>query len=194
MRSLFKIPFLPFVLFFPAIIIATYLLFFQSGSDPTETFQPIEEEVRENEWVDERSKFEFREEEDLDSPKRENFLSNSLLLTQLSGFPFLFKTKEIFDTLGENIFRPDHHSATQSKSFHEKLEYLENKKSFTGLDPLEEEEFILVQLRKKKDLREILNKTFEKFKEELSATQRKEFLTELQSLDRSILELSQKSK
>lgn len=191
MRSLSKFRIPIYLSIFTAIILCLCFIF--SGSDPKSNFssktpEPSEEQFSFTETMNDPS---FTE-EDLESALDKNF-TDSFVLTELVGFPFLFKTREIFENLGQNIFSPDLNQTEKTKSFHEKLEYLENKKSFTGLNTFEEEEYLILQLRKKKDLREILYKTFEKLKEELSETRRKEFRMELESLDRSISELSQKS-
>ncbi|TGK09739.1 hypothetical protein EHO58_05020 [Leptospira selangorensis] len=191
MRSLSKFRILIFLFPFTTIVFCFYFMF--SGSDPKVSFtahtsKSIEEQVSFAETLNDP----LFTEEISENNSDKNF-TDSFVLTELVGFPFLSKTMEIFENLGENIFRPNLNQTEKSKSFHEKLEYLENKKSFAGLDKFEEEEYILLQLRKKKDLREILYKTFEKLKEELSETRKKEFRMELESLDRSISELSKKS-
>ncbi|PJZ47623.1 hypothetical protein [Leptospira saintgironsiae] len=192
MRSLSKFRIPIFLSLFIVIILCLYFIF--SGSDPkntssSKTPESSEEQFSFTETTTNDPNFtEEAPESDLDK----NF-TDSFVLIELVGFPFLSKTREIFENLGENIFSPDLNQTEKTKSFHEKLEYLENKKSFTGLNNFEEEEYLILQLRKKKDLREILYKTFEKLKEELSETRRKEFRMELESLDRSISELSQKS-
>ncbi|EMK01394.1 hypothetical protein AB3N61_02825 [Leptospira sp. WS58.C1] len=190
MKPRSKFRFLIFLFLFTAIIFCFYFL--SSGSDP-------EGPAASKTHLSEQEPFSFaemstgsihlEETSDLDPDKNSN---DSFILVELVGFPFLSKTKEIFENLGENIFRPDPDLTEKAKVFQEKLEYLDNKRSFTGLNTFEEEEYILLQLRKKKDLREILNITFEKLKEELSETRRKEFQTELESLDLSISELSKK--
>ncbi|MGJ4788029.1 hypothetical protein [Leptospira koniambonensis] len=191
MRSLSKSQILIFLSLFTVIILCLY--FMLSGYDPEPSFSLKTSRRSEDQagFVETFNDSNFTE-ETTDSDIDENF-TDSFVLTELVGFPFLSKTIEIFENLGENIFRPDPDQTEKSKSFHEKLEYLENKRSFTGLNVFEEEEYLSLQLRKKKDLREILNKTFEKLKEELSETRKKEFRMELESLDRSISELSQKS-
>ncbi|PJZ77513.1 OmpH family outer membrane protein [Leptospira neocaledonica] len=191
MRSLSKFRILIFSI--PFIIVIFYFYFLPSESDPeilttSKTWTETEEYLNFTETSNESILSEETSESDLDK----NF-TNSFVLISLVDFPFLSKTREIFENLGENIFSPSPDQSEKAKSFYEKLEYLENKRSFTGLNTFEEEEYILLQLRKKKDLREILNKTFEKLKEELSETRRKEFRTELESLDRSISELSRKN-
>ncbi|GBF40261.1 OmpH family outer membrane protein [Leptospira johnsonii] len=191
MRSLSKFRLSIFSFLFTSVIFCFYFIF--SGSDPelsttAKAHEPAEEPLSFAESFTGSIFSEETSEPDLDK----NF-TDSFILVELAGFPFLSKTKEIFENLGENIFRPGLDQTEKAKSFHEKLEYLENKRSFAGLNTFEEEDYVLLQLRKKKDLREILNKTFEKLKEELSETRRKEFRTELESLDRSISELSKKS-
>ncbi|PKA15798.1 hypothetical protein [Leptospira haakeii] len=191
MRSTSKFRVLIFLFLFAAIVFCFYFIF--SESDPDSSFnskvrEPSEEQFSFAETLDDS----FLAEEIPENSSDKDF-SDDFVLTELVGFPFLSKTREIFENLGRNIFRPDPNHAEMVKSFHEKLEYLENKRSFTGLNTFEEEEYILLQLRKKKDLREILYKTFEKLKEELSETRKKEFRTELESLDRSISELSKKN-
>ncbi|TGL33841.1 hypothetical protein EHQ52_04735 [Leptospira koniambonensis] len=191
MRSLSKSQILIFLSLFTVIILCLY--FMLSGYDPEPSFSSKTSRRSEDQasFVETFNDSNFTE-ETTDSDIDENF-ADSFVLTELVGFPFLSKTIEIFENLGENIFRPDPDQTEKSKSFHEKLEYLESKRSFAGLNTFEEEEYLSLQLRKKKDLREILNKTFEKLKEELSETRKKEFRMELESLDRSISELSQKS-
>ncbi|TGM99532.1 hypothetical protein [Leptospira dzoumogneensis] len=191
MRSLSKSQILIFLFFITVLIFCFYFVF--SGSDPEIPFisKTLESSKEHLSFAETSNDLSFTEE--VSEPDPEKNFTDSFVLIELVNFPFLSKTREVFENLGENIFRPDPNQTDKTKSFHEKLEYLENKRSFTGLSIFEEEEFTLLQLRKKKDLREILNKTFEKLKEELSETRRKEFQTELESLDRSISELSKKT-
>ncbi len=123
----------------------------------------------------------------------ETVFSEKISLSEFTQFPFFTRGIELFENLKGNIFRPDAdpENINKAKYFHETLEYLEGKQSLLGLSPLEKEELVILQLRKKKDLREVLNNTYEKFKEELSAEQKREFSIELQSLDDSIRKLSQ---
>lgn len=191
MRSLSKSQILIFLFFTTVLIFCFYFVF--SGSDPEIPFisKTLESSKEHLSFAETSNDLSFTEE--VSEPDPDKNFTDSFVLIELVNFPFLSKTREVFENLGENIFRPDPNQIDKTKSFHEKLEYLENKRSFTGLSIFEEEEFTLLQLRKKKDLREILNKTFEKLKEELSETRRKEFQTELESLDRSISELSKKT-
>lgn len=191
MRSASKFRVLIFLFLLTAIVFCFYFLFSESAPKTSFTANTYESSDKQVSFAETLNDPLFTEEISENNPDK-NF-SDSFVLTGLVGFPFLSKTKEIFENLGENIFRPNPDQTEKSKFFHEKLEYLENKRSFAGLDKFEEEEYILLQLRKKKDLREILYKTFEKLKEELSETRKKEFLTELESLDRSISELSKKN-
>lgn len=109
----------------------------------------------------------------------------------LSYFPLLQRTSDLFSSLKENVNLPGFGS--EAKAFHEKLEYLEGKESLSVLDRFEKEELVLLRLRKKKDLKQILGSVLEKFKEELSTEQRKEFESELRNLDLEIRSLSKES-
>lgn len=110
-----------------------------------------------------------------------------------TNFGLFTSAATLLSDLRQNVFFAEEDSALQAKAFHETIEYLEGKESLLGLDPFEREELVRLQLRKKKDLKEILSGTYEKFKDELTVERRKEFLSELQSLDHSIQVLSQES-
>ncbi|EPG76242.1 hypothetical protein LEP1GSC058_1381 [Leptospira fainei serovar Hurstbridge str. BUT 6] len=121
---------------------------------------------------------------------------SELAKTTLVKIPFThLSLSGMWDNLEDNIFKPDSNPTRIEaiRSFHEKLDYLEGKEKSIGLTVFEQDEFISLQLKKKKDLREVLKKSYEQFKEGLSEEQKKDFNLQLQSIDDSILKLSNKA-
>ncbi|EQA43812.1 hypothetical protein LEP1GSC050_1850 [Leptospira broomii serovar Hurstbridge str. 5399] len=164
-------------------------------SQKSQSSLSIEEETEELEL----SSLTPRETESTKAENRDFFSSDKvseLAKMTLVKIPFAhLSLSGMRDNLEDNIFKPnpDPTRIEEIKSFHEKLDYLEGKERAVGLTLFEEEEFISLQLKKKKDLREVLKNSYEQFKEGLSEEQRKEFNLQIQSIDDSILKLSNKA-
>ncbi|MDF3819667.1 hypothetical protein P3G55_07140 [Leptospira sp. 96542] len=139
--------------------------------------------------------FEYEGYKSLGLEDAQEFSDEMLLIPSILDSPFQIWIVEAYESLKNNYLtpNPNQNHLELVKTFHNRLDFLKEKTKLEGLSLTEKEELRVLQLRKQKDLREVMAFTLEKYNGRFSPEQRKSFESELESLDQSIHSLIERT-